>query len=317
MAQESTATTGSETEPKRKSTAGSMLPTLETQCITSDPEIFSLAEFPKKDFQIDNRGSDLIITCQNRKYHVHTKNVIQNYLSKSVESSSALQRYETEADLPLVISFDEEDPLAVWLMLSHCYAYGNWGPAKELSEHGFVGLSLEERLRRTVLAFAIADEYLFLELKRMMVSAFENLMEDLFWKVQAEEAFYLNIPIYERFIPTLGKAIAHIMEFSGRDDRLRYSALHRKSLTRSKTSGNTWHDSSTPILDFDHARPSCDKIVRMNLTSYLVSQTPFECPDCGASHKIEQWNHRFSIQSGSHGHAPENKEAGVLPTCGE
>ncbi|KAK8153547.1 hypothetical protein BKA80DRAFT_313962 [Phyllosticta citrichinensis] len=212
MAQESTATTGSETEPKRKSTAGSMLPTLETQCITSDPEIFSLAEFPKKDFQIDNRGSDLIITCQNRKYHVHKLS-----FKKVFEQGKQ------------VISFDEEDPLAVWLMLSHCYAYGNWGPAKELSEHGFVGLSLEERLRRTVLAFAIADEYLFLELKRMMVSAFENLMEDLFWKVQAEEAFYLNIPIYERFIPTLGKAIAHIMEFSGRDDRLRYSALHRVS----------------------------------------------------------------------------------------
>ncbi|KAK8153546.1 hypothetical protein BKA80DRAFT_258120 [Phyllosticta citrichinensis] len=146
-----------------------------TSLSSSDRGTFPLEEFAKRNFQVTGRGTDLAIRCRGKIFHVHSDLLCakSEFIKKACDPNSPFKK-TSEFD------FDEEEPLTVWLMLRNCYHCEDWGPLEEEPEGGWSFMALKERLRRSVLAYTIADKYQFLDSKQSEFQVFADLVSTRF-----------------------------------------------------------------------------------------------------------------------------------------
>ncbi|KAK8153059.1 hypothetical protein IWX90DRAFT_481465 [Phyllosticta citrichinensis] len=236
-----------------------------TSLSSSDRGTFPLEEFAKRNFQVTGRGTDLAIRCRGKIFHVHSDLLCakSEFIKKACDPNSPFKK-TSEFD------FDEEEPLTVWLMLRNCYHCEDWGPLEEEPEGGWSFMALKERLRRSVLAYTIADKYQFLDSKQSEFQVFADLVSTRFDVLRRHETRnHLWNPRNDDFVSEIVWFVAFVFETTPYTDKqLRRLILFHlsehistlmmrnffgKGLARSRVFGRSLRTSPTTRPGFDLA----------------------------------------------------------------
>ncbi|KAK8183213.1 uncharacterized protein BKA78DRAFT_324879 [Phyllosticta capitalensis] len=268
---------------------------------------FPLEEFAKRDLQITNRGTDITIRSRERTFHVHSILLCSKsaFFNKACDPDSPFRR-------TFHFNFDDEDPIAVWLMLSHCYGHGSLGTLKSPKKRpgNPCLMMIEERLRRTVIGYAIADKYLLPEMKESMALLFEKLERSIFRRLDRSDLIRRRYQDIDQLMATRGRIIKHVFEVtSPHDRRLRKLVLGR---TFKQSVGlMRWQSFREKVEGIDGFEAELDRFVRedagarprrcpnckwecvTDMMEKLRCEKPFPCPRCKEKHLVEEWNKKF------------------------